>query len=382
MKIALVSPYDFAVPGGVNSHIQRLAAELRGHGHQVRIIAPSSDHALEKQDDFIIIGHHPIGLPAGGSVARVTLSLTLAGTVRRVLEREAFDIVHLHEPLVPILPVQFLRYSEAINIATFHATKDRGSILYHYGRPLARRWLRRLHGRVCVSPAALRMVSRYFPGYYTIIPNGIDPARFSSQVSPLPQYCDGKLNILFVGRLEKRKGLKYLLGAYRLAKEAMPAIRLLIAGPDGGQRAHLESYVRQVGLEDVVFVGFVPEEELPRYYRTAHICSSPATGNESFGIVLLEAMAAGKPVVASNIEGYAYVVTEGVEGLLVRPRDEGALAQALLRLLADEDLRSSLGRQGQRRAEEFAWDRIAKQVLALYERAAYEKAVVGIEGDA
>jgi len=377
MKIALVSPYDFAFPGGVNNHIQRLAAQFRRQGHQVHIFAPSSDPSLDGKDDLKVIGHHPIGLPAGGSVARVTLSLTLAEPVRRVLEREAFDIVHVHEPFVPLLPFQFLRLSRATNIATFHATKDRGSILYRYSRPLVQRWMRRLDARICVSPAALRMVSRYFPGYYTIIPNGIDLAHFAADVPPLPQYDDGKLNILFVGRLEKRKGLKYLLKAYHLLKREMPNTRLLIVGPDGGQRARFERYVQRAALADVVFTGFVPYEELPRYYRTAHVFCAPATGNESFGIVLLEAMAAGKPVVASNIEGYAYVVTQGVEGLLVPPKDSEALARALGRLLADEELRRAMGLRGERRAEGFAWERVAQQILSLYERAIYEKAARG-----
>jgi phosphatidylinositol alpha-mannosyltransferase len=185
---------------------------------------------------------------------------------------------------------------------------------------------------------------------------------------PFPQFKDGKLNVLFLGRLEKRKGLPYLLQAYAQAKARLPESRLIIVGPDGGMRAGAEAFVRREGLTDVVFTGYVPEEDKPRYYRTADVFCAPNTGNESFGVILLEAMATGAPVIASNIEGFAYVVGHEQEGLLVPPRDASALADALVQLLGDADRRHELGRRGQEKARQFSWDRVSQQVLDFYRR--------------
>jgi phosphatidylinositol alpha-mannosyltransferase len=306
----------------------------------------------------------------------VALSLRLAPQVKRVLADEKFDVVHIHEPFAAFLPVQFLRFSEATNVATFHAAREGGgSRWYAYGQRVLRRWFRNLDGKIAVSLPAMRMVSRYFPGYYNIIPNGVDVGHFSAPVAPLPQYCDGKLNILFVGRLEKRKGVANLLRAYVRVKEEMPQTRLIIVGPETRLKRGYERTVREAGLEDVVFAGYALYEELPRYHRTAHIFCAPATGDESQGIVLLEAMAAGKPIVASNIEGYAGVLTHGVEGLLVLPSDAEGLADALLQLLRDPEAREAMGERGRQRAPEYGWERISQRVLSYYERLRYEKQV-------
>ena len=192
----------------------------------------------------------------------------------------------------------------------------------------------------------MQFVSSYFPGYYNIITNGIDLDHFHPEVEPLPEFNDGKFNILFVGRFEKRKGLRYLVRAFARLKEEMPNTRLIIVGPDGGLRAGYEKSVKRAGLQDVVFAGFVSYDELPRYYRSAHIFCSPATGQESQGIVLLEALACGTPVVASNIEGFASVITHGEEGMLVTPKDEEKLALSLVHLLADAGLREAMSQRG------------------------------------
>jgi phosphatidylinositol alpha-mannosyltransferase len=371
MKIALVSPYDLSVSGGVNSHIAPLAAQFRARGHEVRIIGPASgEPVIGRGEDIITIGR-PVPIPASGSVARIALSLRLSGQVKELLERERFDIVHVHEPLMPFLPITFLRHSEAVNVGTFHAAKDGGNRLYAYSKRLLRRWFRKLDGKIAVSPAAERLISRYFPGHYNIIPNGIDLARFTD-ACPLPQFQDGKLNVLFVGRMEKRKGLKYLLRAFAAVKVEMRNARLIVVG-DGPLRDGYEESIRRAGVEDVVFAGFVPDADLPRYYASADIFCAPNTGNESQGYVLLEAMASGKPVIASNIEGFASVITDGVEGTLVLPRNGAALALALVHLLADSELRREMGRRARLRAEQYSWDRIGQRVLSYYERLLYER---------
>ena len=374
MKIALVSPYDLAVPGGVNSHIHHLAENFLSLGHEVRLIAPSSD--LRRLDENAIVVGRPRSIPAGGSVARMAMSPRLASPVRRILAEEAFDVVHVHEPLVSFLPIQFLRFSNAVNVGTFHAARDRGAYLYSYTRRLLKDVFRRLDGKIAVSVAASHLVAPHFPGYYNIIPNGVDVAHFSAPVEPLPEFDDGMLNLLFVGRLEKRKGLRYLLRAFRKVKAVRPDARLIVVGEDRRQRSAYERWVRDANLRDVVFTGYVPLEALPRYHRSAHVFCAPNTGNESQGIILLEAMAAGCPIVASNIDGFAGLLTHGVEGLLARPKDDDALAAALLELAADPTLRAAMAAKGRERAQHFSWERVSQRVLSYYDRLAYEKRAV------
>lgn len=366
MKIALVSPYDWCVSGGVNAHITHLASRFRAWGHEVTIFAPASDPS-RVGNECIVMGR-PRQVPVSGSVARITFAWS-SPRVKRVLRENSFDVIHLHEPLMPLLPYHFLRYSTCPNVGTFHAAKEGGNRVYRYTRPITRRWFRKLDGKIAVSPAAARLITRYFAGYYNIIPNGIDFEHFSGPHEPLPEFADGKLNILFVGRPEKRKGLKYLLRAYARVIRDFPNARLIVVG--AGDFRRYENAMRGVG--DVVFRAHVPYEELPRYHASADIFCSPATGNESQGIALLEAMAAGVAVVASNIEGFAGVLTHGVDGLLAKPKDEEALAAAILQLIRNLRLRQDLAQHGQQQAAHYSWDSIAHRVLSYYERLIYER---------
>jgi len=363
MRIALVSPYDFASPGGVVNHISHLHGQFVKMGHYVKIIGPCSapDASLTHQD-LIPLGR-PFPVPSAGSIARVTLSPALFSPVRAILDREEFDILHLHEPLGSTLPFTALIVSHCVNVGTFHACHrvPRG---YQVAKPIATKWFKKLDGKIAVSKPAMEFIGRHFPGEYEIIPNGIDVEHFSAEVPLIERFCDGRLNLLFVGRLEKRKGLKYLLGAYREVKQAVPNARLVVVGP--GERGEYERLVDKLELEDVVFVGYVSYEELPRYYRTADVFCAPATGEESFGIVLLEAMSASKPIVASANIGYASVMNYGVEGLLVPPQDERALADALITVLDDESLRSEMGARGLQTAEEYSWQKVARRVMDYY----------------
>ncbi|MCL0101595.1 glycosyltransferase family 4 protein [Dehalococcoidia bacterium] len=371
MKIGLVSPYDWAYPGGVTNHIDRMAKEYERRGHYVSIIAPSSKPPEELDAHNLTVIGKPIPVPIGGSIARVTLSFHRAARVRAVLEEESFDVVHMHEPLVPALPTTVLRLSRSVNVGTFHAYL-RSSRVYRSARPILMRWFRRLHGKIAVSEPAADLASRYFPGYYNVIPNGIDIEHFSSDREPMEKFNDGKVNILFVGRMEKRKGLAHLLSAYGRIKWEYPNVRLIVVGP-GRLDATSERLIGERALSDVEFVGAVPFAELPRYYQMADIFCSPATGMESFGIVLLEAMAAGTAIVASNIRGYAGVVADGRQGSLVEPKDETALAAALVDLLNNPEKRREMGTQGRLHAERYSWPRVADQVLGYYERLLVER---------
>ncbi len=369
MKIALVSPYDFAYPGGVANHISALEQQFTRMGHEVKVIAPASRAVSTFGDRFISIGK-PRAIPASGSITRITISLRLASKIKAVLEKENFDIIHLHEPFMPMLCSAVLRFSNTANVGTFHAFD--GSPGYNFGWPIStimlKRRLRKLHGKIAVSKPAMEFASKYVPGYYNIIPNGVDLEHFSPDVSPIDRFCDGKINILFVGRLEKRKGLSYLLKAYQRVKGEIPDSRLIIVGPGIRLRHKCEKQVRRSGLEDVIFTGHVDYDELPRYYKTADIFCAPATGRESFGIILLEAMAVGKPIVASNVGGYANIVSHGVDGLLVPPKDDKELAQALVSLMIDEPLRQRMGAMGKRKAQDYSWEHLAKKILNYYLR--------------
>ncbi len=366
MKIALVSPYDFAYPGGVVNHIMSLGNHLAQMGHEVKFIAPASSPITTLGDRFIHIGK-PRAIPVSGSVARVTISPWLSTKITELLKKENFDIVHLHEPLMPMLCTTVLRMSRTANVGTFHAFDGKGyNITRPFGTILFKRWFSKLDGHVAVSKPAKQFVNKYFPADYNIIPNGIDTQHFSPNVAPIDELCDGKLNILFVGRLEKRKGADYLLKAYQRVKHDIPNSRLIIVGPGTKLRDKYEKQVKKYDLKDVIFAGHTSHEELPRYYKTADVFCAPATGWESFGIVLLEAMAVGKPIVASDIDGYASILTHGAEGLLVPPKDDKSLAQALISLLNDEKLRQEMGAKGILKAKEYDWENVARRVEGLY----------------
>jgi phosphatidylinositol alpha-mannosyltransferase len=369
MKIALVSPYDFSHPGGVGRHITALFNNFTSMGHQVKVIAPSSKDVNEFGEHFIRIGR-PFPIPASDSIIRVPLSLHLAPAIKKVMAEEQFDVVHLHEPFMPMLCSATLRFSNTVNVGTFHAAQGKPG--YDIGRPVTT-WIlehraRKLHGHIAVSKPAMDYASRFVPGDYEIIPNGVDIHHFRPDVPLIQEYCDGKLNIVFMGRLEFRKGLNYLLKSFYYVKKEMPNTRLIICGPGTRLRKRYEQWVKDVRLKDVVFTGLVNFEEQPSYYRTADVFCAPNTSHESFGLVLVEAMATGRPVVASNIEGFASVVTDGKDGLLVPPMTVRPLANTLLKLLNDKQLRLQMGENGLITAQKYDWEGVAARVLAYYSK--------------
>jgi phosphatidylinositol alpha-mannosyltransferase len=231
-----------------------------------------------------------------------------------------------------------------------------------------RRLMTRLDGRIAVSEAARDYVGGFFPGDYRVIPNGVDLECFGQlDAEPVPRFHNQRPKILFVGRLEKRKGFAHLLNAFAAVHAALPDAQLIVAGAyDRKQAAPYILQARAGHLSSVAFLGWQPDDNLARLYRTADVMCAPSTGFESFGMVLVEAMAAGRPVVASNIAGYREVVRDGIDGLLVPPGDEAALARALVRLLSDKELQQYLGQNGRARASRFAWSYVADEVLAYY----------------
>lgn len=366
MKIGLISPYDPGHPGGVYEHISHLRAEFMRSGHDVTIIAPRGRKGgLEAGEGFYGIGR-TFPIPANGSTVRVTFDVTLYNAVKTLLRREQFDVIHLHEPLIPVLPYLVLLNSQTVNVGTFHAFRS-SSPWYTAFKPYMSFMMSRLDARIAVSPPARDFVSQYFQGPYDIIPNGIDVARFRD-VEPFPWASDGTPRILFVGRFnEPRKGLKYLLRAMPLVQQQYPSARLVVVGR--GDPEKFAGIMERYDVRGVDFLGQATAAELPRFYASCDVFCAPSTSGESFGIVLLEAMAAGIPVAAGDIPGYRSVIRHGVDGLLAPPKNSQALALTLVRMMADSELRRSLVAAGQQTAQQYDWPEIARRVLQVYQKA-------------
>ncbi|MBJ7308250.1 MAG: glycosyltransferase family 4 protein [Acidimicrobiia bacterium] len=370
MKIALVSPYDFPYPGGVTEHVRNLARCLSDVGHHVRIIAPSSRDDVEVvHPEVYRVGSHITSVPANQSVARLTLSLTLRGRITQILDHERFDVVHLHEPLVPVLAPLVLRESRAANVGTFHCARDR-YVGYALGRQVFRALLSRLDARITVSAEAHRFINSYFPHQYSPIPNGVE-----TDHDPISDVCpevmqDGTPTVLFLGRLERRKGLAVLIEAMNLVAARVSPIRLVVAGPFSEFAAGpFRELSHRLGLKDVVFVGQVSDTLRKQLYRHATVFCAPSTGRESQGIVLLEAMAAGTPVVASDIPGYRTALVHGESGLLAVAQDAASLAHCLVQAIGDERVRRTVIAGGLIAANRFSWKVIAPKILTIYETA-------------
>ncbi|HLQ61363.1 MAG TPA: glycosyltransferase family 4 protein [Candidatus Acidoferrales bacterium] len=366
MKVGLVSPYDFSSPGGVTEHVRHLGHWLRRLGHEVRVFAPASRPESE-EPGFYRIGR-TFAIPVNDSVARITLSFHLARKVSDILEEERFDVLHFHEPLMPALPLTLLRLSRTANVGTFHAFA-RSNVGYYYGRPLLRPYLNHLHAGIAVSEPAERFLHQYFREFpLRVIPNGVDLGVFQPGLPPIRHLRDDRVNFLFVGRLEKRKGLIDLLRAYEHLRARFERARLIVVG-DGPLRSQVESYANRRRLPEVVFAGYVPKEVLPRYYGSADIFCAPATGGESFGLVLLEAMACGLPVVATEVPGYLSLLEPGRDSLAVRPKAWAELGAALVVLARDADLRRRMGASGLAKARRYGWGEVAGRVIEVYQEA-------------
>lgn len=364
INIGIVSAYDHSAHGGVRDHVQNLAEELRSWDYSVKVIAPCSKKESISDLDFIPFDR-PIIVPSGGSWARVSVSLWNRRRIETMLKNEHFDVLHFHEPLAGTLPINIIALSNSINIGTFHTYG--GHKAYRVGLSrLANPYFKKLHGKIAVSEPAKQFISQYYPGEYNVIPNGVNIS-FYSKAKPINGYQDDYTNLLWVGRLDKRKGLRYLLEAYGTLKWDYPKLRLIVVGP-GEPDGDCYRIISERNLQDIVFVGSVSDEIKASYYKTADIYCSPATGNESFGIVLIEAMAAGTPIVATNIEGYSSVITDESNGLLVPPKNPDALAIAIERLLKDTSLQRRLASKATKDVKQYDWSKVTDQVLKVYKK--------------
>ena len=363
MRVAMVSPYSWAHPGGVNSHVRGLATEMMRRGHDVTIIAP--DDGEEVRGAKLINAGRSVPVPANRSVAWLALAPGTRAKVRRAVSAGAFDVVHVHEPLVPMVSTAAVRASECRVVGTFHAAGEGRSLAYGLARVCCRDVHRRLDHLIAVSESARSFVSSHFPGEYELIPNGINLEKFSGPRERPYNLPAGEPVVLFVGRNEKRKGLSVLLKALPILLREVPDCRLVLVGEGLEDRAGLRGLDIKL-RERVSVIGYVSDEELPAYYGSADIFCAPALGGESFGVVLLEAMACGTAVAASGIPGYRDVLDKTGGGRLFKAGDPADLALTLTTLLKDDGLRGELSRKGREGVREFSWRNIGERLEECY----------------
>jgi phosphatidylinositol alpha-mannosyltransferase len=360
VKVGLVTPYDLSVEGGVNRHVQSLARELSRLGHECLILGPASGE--------VPAGCHGVRgvvpVPANGSVARIGL-LASARASSELLSRHRVDLVHVHEPLVPGPGRHALAWARRLGrpvVATFHANADRELPLQTLLRRLVGRGVGRLDYGIAVSRQAKRFSRAVWRGRTAVVPNGVDLSRFTERVEQLPEvrHPHRTLQVLFVGRFgEPRKGFEVLLDAARRLRRAGRPAEVTVVG--SGPEARYRARAARLGVR---FAGRLADEPLAAAYREADVFCAPSLGGESFGMVLVEAMAAGCPVVASDIPGYA----EAARGaaVLVPRKDGAALAEALWQVGTDAALRERLVARGRVRAQTLCWTRVAAHVDRIY----------------
>lgn len=372
MKVGLVLDDNISRPGGVQKYILGLNNFLQSQGHGVKIITGGKNFPAGLSN--VITFGTSFSVQANSNTTSIPLPVS-KNQILKILDQENFDILHFAAPFSPTMGERILAFSRAINIASFLIYTEKNS-LWNWLSPLLsvlqRRHLKKLHGRIAISKAALACAQVFSPGIYELIPPGIDIKKFNPQVQPLPHLHNVSSNLLFVGRLEKRKGLNYLLEVFKNLKPRIPQLRLLIAG-QGPEYKPLKKLVDFWRLPDVEFLGFVPEEVLPHLYCSSTIFVSPATQGESFGIVLLEAMASGLPIVAFDNRGYKETLNFAPqEDFVVENKNVQALSLALEALLVNPDLRKKVSEANLKQAQKYSWEKIGKQILSLY-RACQEK---------
>jgi phosphatidylinositol alpha-mannosyltransferase len=368
MKIALVSEYYYPVLGGITEHVYHLASSLSSKGHDVTVVTSNylgrNGHHVPDEQDFRVV-RTGWGLPvySNGSFARITIG-KLGAELRRLFERERFDIIHAHSPLTPILPLVAVRNSNALaTVGTFHTYFDQSRGYKLMNREMSRH-MDMLDGKIVVSETCVDALSRYFNAEYTVIPNGVDTSSFNPEIPAVAGFDDDKLNILFVGRFDPRNGLRTMIKAFGIVKRQFPGCRLIVVG-DGPLRSYYHRLVDKEMARDIHFEGLINGGR-PAYYAAADIYCSPCT-KSSFGVVLIEAMAAAVPIVASDNNGYQSVMEHDSQGVLVPETDTQAFADALLELLRDPSLRQRLGSAGRETAlNRFSWDLVGEQIERFY----------------
>lgn len=360
VKIGIVCPYSWDVPGGVQFHIRDLADHLIRLGHEVSVIAPADDDT--PLPPFVVSAGRAVPVPYNGSVARLNFGFLAAARVRRWLHDGTFDVIHIHEPTAPSLGLLTCWAAQGPIVATFHTSNPRSRMMIA-AYPILQPALEKISARIAVSEYARRTLVEHLGGDAVVIPNGVD-VDFFARADVNPVWQGGTIG--FVGRIdEPRKGLPVLMKALPKILDAFPETRLLVAGR-GDEKEAVESLPKEM-RRSVEFLGMVSDEDKARLLRSVDLYVAPNTGGESFGIILVEALSAGAAVLASDLDAFAQVLDQGAAGELFANEDADALAEAAVRLLGDPDRRTRLRQRGSAHVRRFDWSTVGADILAVYE---------------
>jgi phosphatidylinositol alpha-mannosyltransferase len=364
MRVGIVCPYSFEVPGGVQAHVLDLARALRRLGHEVEVLAPADEET--PLPDFVRPTGRSVRIPYNGSVARLSFGPVSFARVRRWIRDHDFDVLHLHEPVAPSLSMLALMIADGPIVATFHTSTPRSRTLAAF-QSVLQPFLEKITARIAVSALARRVQVEHLGGDGVQIPNGVDVA-FFERAAPLPGFPRPGGTVGFVGRFgESRKGMPVLLEAMRLLEDDLPDVRLMVVGR--GDADELKVSAGPALADRVMLLGQVDDELKARALRSMDVYCAPNLGGESFGVILTEAMSAGAPVVASDLDAFRRVLDDGRAGVLTPVGDPVALAGALRHLLGDPDRRARLAASARQRVAMYDWSVIAGQVLRVYEQA-------------
>ena len=359
MRIGIVCPYSLDVPGGVQLHVRDLAETLIGLGHHVSVLAPADEEA--DLPDHVVAAGKAVAVPYNGSVARLSFGPLSVARVRKWLITGGFDVIHVHEPVTPSLSLLAVMMARGPVVATFHTAMTRSKAMAAAG-PALQVVLERITGRIAVSDLARRVQVEHLGGGGVEIPNGVAVAKFAN-ATPLPGWPGEGGAVGFLGRFtEPRKGFGILADAFARIAPDRPGLRLLVAGPGDLDEIALPPIVRQ----RLTFLGKVSEEDKARMLRSVEAYVAPNTGGESFGMILTEAMAAGTPVVASDLDAFRRVLDGGRAGALFPTGDSAALAKTLAEVLDSPELRAELGERARAAVAEYDWPVVAGRVLEVY----------------
>ncbi len=362
MRIGIVCPYAWEVPGGVREHVSGLAEALIDLGHYVSVISPADDDTV--LPPYVVAAGRAMAVPYNGSVARLSFGFLSAGRVRRWLKDGNFDVLHVHEPAAPSLSLLACWAADGPIVATMHAALPRSRALHAAG-PILASALEKISGRIAVAEAARRTLVEHMGGDAVLIPNGVNVHRYE-KAEPLPGFPGTGGTLGFLGRMdEPRKGLDILLAAFVLLAAERPRLRLLIAGP--GDPDDVLAQVPASCRDRVVVLGEVSDEDRVRMLHSVDVFCAPNTGGESFGYVLVEAMASGAPIVASDIDAFRQVLRNGKAGELFEVGSPAGLAAAAGRLLDDPGYRAVLAAAASAAVQELDWSVIARDVVRVYE---------------
>lgn len=362
MRIGIVCPYSWDIPGGVSAHVADLAEALIRMGHYVSVLAPAEFDEL--LPSYVVSTGKPRAVKYNGSVARLSFGPIAARKVSRWIEDGEFDVLHVHEPLAPSLSVLACWAAKGPIVATWHSSMDKSRMMLTLSK-LAQTAMEKVSARIAVSEAARATLIKHVGGDAVVIPNGVDVSAFTN-AKPMFGWPGENQSIVFLGRGdEPRKGLAVLMQAYPEIRRTHPNVRLLIAGP-GEPAENLKSLSRD-DRASVTVLGMVAPQDKASVLASGTIYVAPNTGGESFGIVLLEAMASGTPVVASDLDAFERVLDNGRAGVTFENENSADLAMVVSELLNDPQRRTDLATQGKLRAAEFDWSVVAERIVDVYE---------------